>query len=327
MKKEVTGIVLAAVCFSGVALRAAEAPAEGDRPQMHRYSTTVEKERPQLTEETRRLIAAYRRDPSPENREALRRRIAANYDKVLARKKAKLEELRRTARHRSKIDEMEGIVAEMIRDRDSRIEQSFRRFTDERLRPGSRSARDGFLPVLGAAPNVSIAYTPVTNAEYAEFLKATGHQPPAGWSKGEVPAGKERHPVVNVSLRDAEAYCRWLSEKDPGARYRLPTESEWEYAAGHMPKDADFNSGERRGTTPVDAYAKTLAACGAIDMWGNTWEWTATPVAGDGTAPMMAVKGGSWASPRTSCRTERRGEGRDPEKGAKDLGFRVIRER
>ena len=69
---------------------------------MHRFSTTVEKERPQLNEETKRLIALCRRDPTEENLAALRHQVAANYDAVVARKKAKLEELKR---HQSKIDD------------------------------------------------------------------------------------------------------------------------------------------------------------------------------------------------------------------------------
>ena len=40
--------------------------------KLHRFSTTIEKERPELDEETKSLIAAYRRDPSDENRKALR---------------------------------------------------------------------------------------------------------------------------------------------------------------------------------------------------------------------------------------------------------------
>ena len=39
------------------------------------------------------------------------------------------------------------------------------------------------------------------------------------------------------------AYCAWLMKNDPAHIYRLPTEEEWELAAGHMPKDADFNCG------------------------------------------------------------------------------------
>ena len=67
--------------------------------KLHKFSTTIEKERPQLDEETKRLIAAYRRDPSDANRAALRKKIADNYDKIVERKKAKLEDLKRTAKH------------------------------------------------------------------------------------------------------------------------------------------------------------------------------------------------------------------------------------
>ncbi|MDO4571671.1 MAG: SUMF1/EgtB/PvdO family nonheme iron enzyme [Planctomycetia bacterium] len=297
-----------------------------------RFSTTIEKERPELNEETKRLIAACRRDPSKANLAALRRQVALNYDKVLERKKAKLEELKRTARHASKVQEMQEIVDEMILDRENRIEQSMRRFTDPRLRPGSRGMNDdGYLPVLGAAQNVSIAYVPVTNEDYAQFLMETRRKAPKGWKNGTVHSSLARHPVVNVSYNDAVAYCKWLTKKDGDAVYRLPTEVEWEYAAGHMPKDADFNCGENDGTTEVDAYADTLSACGAIDMWGNCWEWTSTKLTPQKGSKQvkgaMVVKGGSWFSPRTSCRTEHRGEGRKADTGFEDVGFRVVREK
>ena len=298
----------------------------GGEARQFRYSSTVEKERPELNEETRSLIAACRRDPSEANLAALRKQIAGNYDRVVERKKAKLEELKRTAKHEAKVQEMREIVDEMIRNRDARIEQNMRRFTDPRLKPGSRQSRDGYLPVLGAARNVDIAYVPVTNEEYAAFVKATGRKAPRDWPNGAVPVGKERHPVVNVSWFDAAAYCQWLSRRDDGHSYRLPTEEEWECAAGHMPKDADFNCGEHHGTTPVDTYAGTLSACGAIDMWGNCWEWTATRGAANGE-DLMAVKGGAWNSARTDCRTEQKGENRKSSGVFDNVGFRVVREK
>ena len=316
--------------------------------KLHRFSTTVERERPQLNEETRRLIAAYRRDPSDANRAALREQVAKNYDAVIARKKAKLEELKRNARHQSKVQEMQDIVDEMIKGRERRIDQTMARFTDGRMRPGLRESKADYLPLIGAAANVSIARTPVTNAEYARFLKATGHRPPHGWNGEASPEGRERHPVVNVSYDDAVAYCKWLGEKDGAASFRLPTEEEWELAAGHMPKDADFNCKDTHPeiasrdlhndrlppgmvlTTPVDAYEKTLSACGAIDMWGNCWEWTSTDIIAkngrERDQKVKEIKGGSWYAHRTSCRTEMRGEGRAPSLGYDTVGFRVVRE-
>ncbi|MBQ6340356.1 MAG: SUMF1/EgtB/PvdO family nonheme iron enzyme [Kiritimatiellae bacterium] len=69
-------------------------------------------------------------------------------------------------------------------------------------------------------------------------------------------------------------------------------------------------------TTPVDAYPDTKAACGALDMWGNCWEWTSTKiVARNGRErgeTVNAIKGGSWYAMRNSCRTDYRGEGRRP---------------
>ncbi len=285
-----------------------------------KYSTTIEKERPELDDITKELIRTYRLNPTEANKNALRKQIEINYDKIVARKKVKLSELKQTAREQSKIDEMQEIVNEMIRDRENRINQSLNRFTDSRLTPNARKTKDGFLPVLGAGQNVYIAYTPVTNFEYAKFIQATGYKAPSSWSYGKIPTNKENYPVTNVSYNDAITYCNWIS-KTTGKNYRLPTETEWEFAAGHMPKDADFNSGENKGLTPVEAYSKTLSASGAIDMWGNVWEWTST----NRTSQTKAVKGGSWATSRMDCRTEARTEGRNPNLGYNTVGFRLIR--
>lgn len=288
-----------------------------------KYSTTIEKERPELDDVTKNLISAYRQNPTETNRVALKKQIEINYDKVVARKKAKLAELKQTAKDQSKIDEMQEIVNEMLRDRENRVNQSLSRFTDSRLVPNARNTTDGFLPVLGAGQKVYIAYAPVTNNDYAKFIKATGRKAPKDWSNGIMPANKAVYPVVNVSYNDAIAYCNWLSQKDTSAKYRLPTEKEWEFAAGHMPKDADFNSGENKGLTPVTTYSKTLSASGAIDMWGNVWEWTST----NRTSTTKAVKGGAWSTSRMDCRTEARNEGRNPSSGYSTVGFRIIKEK
>ena len=186
-----------------------------------------------------------------------------------------------------------------------------------------------FLPVGGTTNGIHIAQFPVTNGDYAKFVKDTGHQPPRYWKSGTFPAGKENHPVLWVSFRDAEAYCAWLGTKDTAHTYRLPTAAEWETAAGPTPDGAEFNF-KTKGTTPVDAYPQTKAACGALDMWGNCWEWTSTVITALNGAErgqrVNAIKGGSWYANRRSCLTDFLDEGRSPDGCYNTIGLRVVRE-
>lgn len=71
----------------------------------------------------------------------------------------------------------------------------------------------------------------VTNAEYAVFVAETAHKTPQYWANGTYPAGKDDHPVLNISYSDAVSYCAWLSAKYADWTFRLPTEAEWENAA------------------------------------------------------------------------------------------------
>ncbi len=135
-------------------------------------------------------------------------------------------------------------------------------------------------------PEYFIGKYPVTNREYQLFVKETGQRPPRDWDGDQYPPEKGDHPVVNVSWEDAQAYCRWLSEKS-GKAYRLPTEAEWEKAArgtdGRVyPWGDDFdpqrcNVAETGlgGTSPVGQFSpQGDSPYGCADMAGNVWEWT-----------------------------------------------------
>lgn len=137
----------------------------------------------------------------------------------------------------------------------------------------------------------------VTFDEWDACVRARGCLNPAddeGWGRG-------RLPVINVSWVDAQQYVHWLSEKT-GKRYRLPSESEWEYAARagtetryHWGDGAEWscrtaNVLDLTGFAAQpnwhwrascdDGFAKTAPVgsfppnrWGLHDMNGNVWEW------------------------------------------------------
>jgi len=148
----------------------------------------------------------------------------------------------------------------------------------------------------------AIDETPVTNAQYARFLAESRYRPREGrnflkhFADGQPPAGKKDHPVVYVDLDDARAYARWAGK-------RLPTEEEWQYAAGGprqlaYPWGNDFdparcNHGQTGGTTPVKAFPEGRSPLGLFDCCGNTWEWTESERR-DGRTRFCIVRGGSY---------------------------------
>jgi len=139
----------------------------------------------------------------------------------------------------------------------------------------------------------------VTNERYAEFLRATGHPPPKGWSKdGRPPAGREDLPVVNVSWKEAAAFAEW-------AGLVLPTEEEWECAA--RGKDGkEYPWGDEwdgsalisgLGPAPVDKASRDVSPFGCVNMAGNVAEWTSTPAPAarsSETGQLYIVKGSAW---------------------------------
>lgn len=173
---------------------------------------------------------------------------------------------------------------------------------------------------------------PMTNAQYAVFIEATGRRSPEHWEGSRPPEGKEDHPVVNVSWWDALAYCRWLAEVT-GKQYQLPTEAQWEKAArgtdgrlypwGNRWDKRKCNTAEsgERGTTSVGSYSPDGdSPYGCADMAGNVLEWVADWYRGDyyarssasqdpcgpSSGAVKGLRGGSWATNRGSARCANR---------------------
>lgn len=197
---------------------------------------------------------------------------------------------------------------------------------------------------------------PVTNAQYAVFLNASGPGSPRRYDHDDPDArihrqgdrwaadkGYERHPVIEVPWAGAVAYCASLGK-------RLPTEAEWEKAArgtdgrrypwGNEPGDRTRGQFAARYnvTAPVDTFPAGASAYGVLDMAGNTWEWVSSAYrpypyrADDGredasTDAVRGTRGGGHDSPADEVTTTQRGRylSRNPGSGHHNIGFRCAR--
>jgi len=181
-----------------------------------------------------------------------------------------------------------------------------------------------------------VARYPITNAQWARFVAATGREPPKHWPDGVCPPDKATHPVAYVNWYDAKAYAEW-------AGLQLLSEAQWEKAArGGLQIPDPQNPGERvdnprprrrypwgdestkaRATRMIRAsgtprrwaaiHPMVTVLTGVADMAGNVWEWTRSLYkedpyqADDGREDVKAsgrrvLRGGSFCSSEWNAR-------------------------
>ena len=183
----------------------------------------------------------------------------------------------------------------------------------------------------------------VYEVTFAEWDACAADGGCGGYSPNDAGWGRGRRPVINVSWEDAQAYVRWLSAKT-GKRYRLPSESEWEYAARAGTRTL-FHTGETISTdqanyngcqtVPVDTFGAN--EWGLHDVHGNVWEWTedcwnnsyaGAPTDGsawaNGDCSRRVLRGGSWNNRPSNLRAANRDRGTAGNRG-NNIGFRVAR--
>lgn len=186
----------------------------------------------------------------------------------------------------------------------------------------------------------------VSNEEYMKFVNATGHGPPI--SINDKRFNSPDQPVVGVSWHDAMAYAKWAGK-------RLPTESEWEKAAGGGTEGRKWPWGNKwepysefrylnifgkadnfEFTAPVDYHKDGASPFGVYNMAGNVWEWcldwydnyyykNAPEInpQGPATGKWKTLKGGSWANTIENARIFNRIRNY-PEAELEIYGFRCV---
>ena len=168
-----------------------------------------------------------------------------------------------------------------------------------------------------------------------------GHAPhDEGWGD------RSHRPVINVSWYDAQSYVTWLS-RETDKNYRLPSETEWEYA-GRAASPLAFSWGKSVGsnsancdgcgsdwdnsrTAPVGSFAPNRF--GLHDVHGNVWEWVAdcwhqgvsTTQAAytQGACTSRVLRGGAWTD-KAELLTFRSRLRYAAENRSNDAGFRVV---
>jgi formylglycine-generating enzyme required for sulfatase activity len=160
--------------------------------------------------------------------------------------------------------------------------------------------------------------------------------------------GDLNRPVEMVSWNEIQEFIQRLNAKEGRARYRLPTEAEWEYAAragsaAHYSFGGDDKQLEQYGWYVKNAGGHTQPvgqrqpnAWGLHDMNGNVWEWVqdryglytpaaATDPQGPEKGVLRVLRGGAWNQAPIHCRASARLYGA-PQARNVHIGFRLVQD-
>ena len=184
------------------------------------------------------------------------------------------------------------------------------------------------------AKDFSMGRDEVTLGWYMRCMADSVCEAPSWWSIGYfedvhgklTPEERSNLPITGISWRQAQLFCRWL-----GSGYSLPTEAEWEYAAGAA-KNWKYpwgDDGKKRfaGIRPrfLTPVASTPANPLGLYDFGKVWEWVNDcyeSLASDDCRHRI-TKGGSWSELIWNLRVANKSYGLEDE-GYKGLGFRVV---
>ncbi|MCG8324573.1 MAG: SUMF1/EgtB/PvdO family nonheme iron enzyme, partial [Thiotrichales bacterium] len=170
----------------------------------------------------------------------------------------------------------------------------------------------------GVATNFAISKYEISVNDWSKYCALTGRCKPVKDQE------RQNDPITGITLQQAQDYAAWLSERT-GKNYRLPTPTEWEYAAnagGKQPKK-DFNCrvalGEKviKGTGTVSIKSGKSNGWGLKNYVGNVQEWVV-----DGSS--ATARGGAYSDPHSKCDISLQ----RPHDGGADesTGFRILLE-
>ncbi|HFU75414.1 MAG TPA: formylglycine-generating enzyme family protein [Arcobacter sp.] len=187
----------------------------------------------------------------------------------------------------------------------------------------------------------------VTRKEYSIFSEEHKNHMATDYSRKKRCQGKDC-PIVGISWYNAKAYVQWLSNKT-GEKYRLPSESEWEYVARagtttrrfFDEEESDKYVWSRKNSSGKSHKVGLLMSnpWGVYDMYGNVWEWCEdwyakdyTNVPNDGSANQIegkflkTMRGGSVLNQIHFIDADSRNGNNSPYTYSSTIGFRVVKE-